>query len=119
MKFSDLTEEQVHKICEAFAERELIEDVVFLNDKKTVAGFIDFIETRRRYFESKDDMGRIIEGMDRKTKWRYIENLCGITTGMLINKSHAEVLMNAVSSDCEQQFIAAAMALGILKEELV
>jgi hypothetical protein len=92
IKFSDLTPEQIREICGKMRDLEKIND----------AGYCP------NYPNCKNAMHRIIEGMDGKEMIDYIR--------ALKNNSIGICLPNIIRMTCEQQFVAAAMALGLIKE---
>jgi hypothetical protein len=113
MKYN-LTEQQIRDICEAFAEREfgsIAKDVYSYDGAKipyTVA--IDTSNTMHKIPDYANDMNamhRIIVGMDSLTlaeHWHTLDELFAGTYDM-------------IRATCLQQFIAAALALGIVKED--
>jgi len=119
IKFNDLTPEQVQEISDAFAIREFGCDgvhagicwIVVLDshgDPKLEA-FCDCPD----YPNCKNAMHRIIEGMNESQKVEYAQSLNEITDNNLKFYGWVYVLTD---STAQQQFVAAAMALGILKE---
>ena len=108
-QFSDLTEQQVREICEAFAKREGWKFYPkFCDEIRDVwTNTNGVINKLPAYATDKNAMGRIIEGMDRTERYRYCHYLLDVTG----YTPHSIILATA-----QQQFVAAAMALGILKE---
>jgi hypothetical protein len=97
IKFSDLKPEQVLEICGKMRALEKIDD----------AGY------RPNYPYSKDAMTPIIEGMTYSTElYRYHSYLTAMFEASV--GEYAYVKMH--KADAQQQFVAAAMALGLIKE---
>jgi hypothetical protein len=134
MKFSDLTEEQVQEICAAFAIREFNCEGVSMGlcwrvvrdnkgdpEQEALCDCPD-------YHSDLNAMHRIIEGMDDKTSYaveliRVIENDLLATRGFTIREPlpgwHPREVELLLCAAAQQQFVAAALVLGVLKEELV
>jgi len=120
MKFSDLTERQVQEISEAFAIREFGRDGVH-------AGFCWFAVRDSHgdpaqeafcdcpdYPNDKNAMGRIIVGMTYSTElYRYHSYL----TSMFEASRGEYAFVKLHKATAQQQFVAAAMALGLLNKE--
>jgi len=118
MKLSDLPEQQVQEICEAFAKMEGVYKNIPVYKKIWNSSYTDYREVQDGYRNPRSDelsdypndknaMGRIIAGMDDNTITEYSMNLyCvdGTMDGKLKATAH-------------QQFVAAALALGLVKEE--
>ncbi len=117
IKFSDLTPEQVQEICEAFAIREgwrfetnPMSGIRFgVHDDQAVydLGVSD-------YPNDKNAMGRIIEGMSVDEVMEY-DNCLYQSLDRGLNWHKASALLHQAS--CAHQFVAAALALGILNKE--
>ena len=119
IKFSDLKPEQVRRICEAFARREgYMYDHELRNwmDKVVDHGARRYIDKSEipDYPNCKNAMGRTIIGMDESQKIDYAHRLNEITGNNLKFYGWVYVLTD---STAQQQFLAVAMALGILKGE--
>jgi hypothetical protein len=112
IKFSDLTEQQVHEICVAFAKREGIDTSTELWN---LGGERMAIFERPDYPNSLDDMHRIIVGMGEEQGYRFGFFL---TRAIKVSGFNTEqwVSFKSVSADCKQQFVAAALALGLIAE---
>lgn len=120
-QFSDLTEQQVQEICEAFAKREGYnwcdngED--FIPRYTVSVGWQDCDGTELfpsaccmvapDYPNCKNAMGRIIDGMDDDTFIKYAKHL------EVTLENYGWALLKATA---QQQFVSVAMALGLLKE---
>jgi len=122
MKLSDLTEQQVQEICEAFAKRDgsWRDDIPVM--RHYYGGHDQQIGVRSTrpselsdYPNDKNAMGRIIAGMDEDTCLKYVKELLKITRP----EHDAPFIFGGwwiVRSSCHEQFVAAALALGLLKE---
>jgi hypothetical protein len=126
IKFSDLDQRQVQEISEAFAKREGVwrDDIPVM---KFYAGSppkqIGVRSTRPNdlpcYHRCKNAMGRIIEGMDDDEVIKYIRTLYEVVSGLWIACSVLDiraVLPDMFKATAHQQFVAAAMALNLVKE---
>jgi len=119
IKFSDLKPEQVRRICEAFARREgYMYDHELRNwmDKVVDHGARRYIDKSElpAYATDLNAMGRIIEGMDESQKIDYAHRLNEITGNNLKFYGWVYVLTD---STAQQQFVAAALALNLVKED--
>jgi hypothetical protein len=109
-----LTEQQVQEICEAFAKREgwirsKLESWYYRGDDEAKPIWCDYFD----YPNDKNAMGRIIEGMTYSTElYRYHSYLTAMFEASV--GEYAYVKMHKATA--QQQFVAAAMALGLLKE---
>jgi hypothetical protein len=97
-----LTEQQVQEICGAFANM----DGGYLLAGITAGGFAD-------YPNCKNAMGRIIEVMDDDIMSRYVSHLRDVYCE---GKTSVIFSWNLHKATSHQQFVAAAMALGLLNE---
>jgi len=108
-QFSDLPEQQVQEICEAFAIRggalKITEEITeAFGLVKTYSSLsCDWPD----YPNDKNAMGRIIEGMDDNTITEYSMNLYCVD-GTMDGK---------LKATARQQFVAAALASGLIKED--
>jgi len=114
-QFSDLTPEQVQKICEAFAKMdpyiEATEVRYYKFGKCKVRGKrVGTFTGMPRYAESLDDMHRIIVGMEDAELFDYSDRLIDVMGYEFQYSQHIH------KATAQQQFVAAAMALGLIKE---
>jgi len=114
IKFSDLSPEQVQEIIEEFAKRDgFKENKSFLFSIFPWIMGDDLFKRLPDYAIDKNAMGRIIEGMDEHQFYKYGEALYDATNcGMDWDNCH-----NDLKATAQQQFVAAAKALGLVKEE--
>jgi len=126
MKLSDLPEQQVQEICEEFAKMEGVYKNIPVYKKIWNSSYTDYREVQDGYRNPRSDelsdypndknaMGRIIEGMDEDTCLKYVKELLKITRP----EHDAPFIFGGwwiVRSSCHEQFIAAALALGLIKE---
>lgn len=120
MKFSDLTEQQVDKICKVFAIREGI-NVVYPNPKTSkvpmMVGKVGEAKYVRlpSYPNSLDAMHCIIEGLKGDEPRMFIWHLHEMVGdgGMYVQ---TKAIVKIIKATCQQQFVAAALALGLIKE---
>jgi hypothetical protein len=129
IKFSDLTEQQVQGICEAFAKMEGYEcvssmavgayglelngDFITSRWSKTRLTLASFTDVLPAYTTDLNAMWRIIEGMTYITElYRYHSYLTAMFEASV--GEYAYVKMHKATA--QQQFVAAAMALVLLKE---
>lgn len=108
MKFSDLTEKQVQEICEAFAKREgwircSLDDWYYSS-----SGARAKYDKHFAYTTDLNAMHRIIVGMD---EFEIISYSGHLAKNMCVNSFD-----DMQRATCEQQFVAAALALGLVKE---
>ena len=114
IKFIDLTRAQIDEICEAFAKREGIPE-----PKDCGCGLgiqcLSFIPYER-YDRDKNAMGRIIEGMQGDEPRMFISYLHDMVGdgGMYLQ---TRAIVKIVNATAQQQFVAAAMALGLLEDK--
>jgi hypothetical protein len=124
MKFSDLTEQQVQEICEAFAKMEGMTPPF-----KMMCGFapcpkqfhLCYYDTTNGmtkvsdYPNSLDAMHCIIEGLKGDEPRMFIWHLHEMVGdgGMYVQ---TKAIVKIIKATCQQQFVAAALALGLIKE---
>ncbi len=120
IKFSDLDQRQVQEISEAFAKREGIwrDDIPVM--RAMYGGRDQQIGVRSTrpdelsdYPNCKNAMGRIIKGMTYSTElYRYHSYLTAMFEASVGEYAYVKML----TATAQQQFVAAAMALGLIKE---
>ncbi len=123
IKFSDLPEQQVQEICEAFAKRDgsWRDDIPVM--RHYYGGHDQQIGVRSTrpselsdYPNDKNAMGRIFKTMDRKQGQTFIYILGEGIHGRPEVEWRESEIFNMFLSECSELFIAAALALGLLKE---
>jgi hypothetical protein len=131
IKFSDLKPEQVREIIEAFAERDTFEGARYECNSCDMPEYIEYFYNRESscracgakvnpmrldYPNCKKAMGRIIVGMDSMTLSRYVKSLIRqfLPSGQHAGNYRPEE--QAHQATPHQQFVAAAMALNLVKE---
>ncbi len=107
-QFSDLPEQQVQEICEAFAKREGYGRINENDWERPDGHGYLFASQLPAYPNSLDDMHRVIKGLDRDEFADHVHFL-GEMDGLYG--------MNRLLASSNQQFVAAALALGILNKE--
>lgn len=131
IKFSDLDQQQIDKISEAFAKRDKFDGARYVCNSCAMPEYIDYFyagesscpacgakvrPNRLDYPTDLNAMHRIIVGMDEYELSKYACRLSELYECPEHEHTMAFTLRLALQCTAQQQFVAAAMALGLIAE---